>query len=157
VEEGQEVVADRRIMRVEQAEPCRRCGASLSHKRARPVAIHSIAHHFAKDSGQGLVPGVAGLKWRTTCASNSRSSGRRRRWSSTSRITPKAARRSAKGSLLPVGFSSMAQKPVSVSILSASATATETGVGRHGVGGAEGLVMRAAGGGDGFGQAGLAA
>ncbi len=42
-------------------------------------------------------------------------------------ITPSAARRSAYGSLLPVGFSSMAQKPTSVSSLSASATAMLTG------------------------------
>lgn len=46
---------------------------------------------------------------------------------SSSRITPSAARRRAKGSLLPVGFSPIRQKPASVSILSASATATETG------------------------------
>ena len=43
------------------------------------------------------------------------------------RITPKAALRSANGSLLPVGFSSIAQNPTSVSSLSASATATLTG------------------------------
>ena len=48
-------------------------------------------------------------------------------FSNTNLITPKAARRSAYGSFDPVGFSSMAQKPTSVSILSASATATETG------------------------------
>ncbi len=52
---------------------------------------------------------------------------RRSPFSSTSRITPSAARRSANGSFEPVGFSSMAQNPVSVSSLSASATATETG------------------------------
>ena len=45
----------------------------------------------------------------------------------TNRITPSAARRSANGSFDPVGFSSIAQNRVSVSILSASATATETG------------------------------
>ncbi len=42
-------------------------------------------------------------------------------------MTPNAARRSANGSFDPVGFSSITQNPVSVSILSASATATETG------------------------------
>ena len=51
------------------------------------------------------------------------------------RITPSAARRSAKGSFEPVGFSSIAQKPTSVSILSASATAIDTGsVGTRSVG-----------------------
>ncbi len=43
------------------------------------------------------------------------------------RITPSAALLSAYGSLLPVGFSSIAQKPTSVSSLSASATAIDTG------------------------------
>ena len=43
------------------------------------------------------------------------------------RITPSAARRSAKGSLEPVGFSLIAQNPVSISNLSAKATATDTG------------------------------
>ncbi len=43
------------------------------------------------------------------------------------RTMPSAARRSANGSLLPVGFSSIAQKPASMSSLSASATATDTG------------------------------
>ena len=43
------------------------------------------------------------------------------------RMTPSAERRSAKGSFEPVGFSSIAQKVDSKSILSASATATETG------------------------------
>ncbi len=42
-------------------------------------------------------------------------------------MTPSAARRSANGSFEPVGFSSMAQKPTSMSSLSASATAIETG------------------------------
>ena len=42
-------------------------------------------------------------------------------------MTPNAALRSCIGSLLPVGFSSIAQKPTSVSILSASATAIDTG------------------------------
>ena len=54
-------------------------------------------------------------------------SGRRNPFSSTMRMTPSAARLSANGSLLPVGFSSIAQKPPSVSSLSASATAIETG------------------------------
>ena len=48
-------------------------------------------------------------------------------FSSTMRMTPSAARRSANGSLLPVGFSSIAKKPPSVSSLSASATAIDTG------------------------------
>ncbi len=52
-------------------------------------------------------------------------SGRRKPFSSTMRITPSAARLSANGSLLPVGFSSIAQKPPSVSSLSASATAID--------------------------------
>ena len=47
--------------------------------------------------------------------------------SRTIRITPRAARRSANGSFDPVGFSSMLQKPASMSILSASATAADTG------------------------------
>ncbi len=51
----------------------------------------------------------------------------RRSFSSTIRITPSAARRSAYGSLLPVGFSSIAQKPTSMSSFSASATAIATG------------------------------
>ena len=55
---------------------------------------------------------------------------------------PAAARR---GLCDPVGFSSIAQKPVSVSILSASATATETGSVGHGVGRAEGRVVVAGG------------
>ena len=42
-------------------------------------------------------------------------------------ITPSAALRSAYGSFEPVGFSSIAQKPTSVSSLSASPTATDTG------------------------------
>ena len=53
--------------------------------------------------------------------------GSRSAFSTISLMTPSAARRSAYGSLLPVGFSSIAQKPTSVSILSASATATLTG------------------------------
>ena len=64
-----------------------------------------------------------------------------RSFSNTNLITPSAARRSAYGSLLPVGFSSMAQKPTSVSSLSASATATDDRVGRHAVGRAERLVV----------------
>src|ERR1043165_1706228 len=44
----------------------------------------------------------------------------------TIRMTPSAARLSAKGSFEPVGFSLIAQKPTSVSILSASATAIAT-------------------------------
>ena len=48
-------------------------------------------------------------------------------FSSMIRITPSAALRSAKGSLLPVGFSSIVQNPASVSSLSASATAIDTG------------------------------
>ena len=51
----------------------------------------------------------------------------RRVFSTISLITPSAALRRAKGSLDPVGFSSIAQNPTSVSILSASATATDTG------------------------------
>ena len=51
----------------------------------------------------------------------------RKRFSSTIRITPSAARRSAYGSFDPVGFSSIVQNPVSVSSLSASATAIATG------------------------------
>ena len=47
--------------------------------------------------------------------------------STISLMTPSAALLSAYGSLLPVGFSSIAQKPTSVSSLSASATATDTG------------------------------
>ena len=43
------------------------------------------------------------------------------------RIIPKALLLNAKGSLEPVGFSSMAQKFVSVSILSARATTVEIG------------------------------
>ena len=39
------------------------------------------------------------------------------------RSTPRAARRSPKGSLVPVGFSPMAKMPASVSSLSAMATA----------------------------------
>ncbi len=62
-------------------------------------------------------------------------------FSKTSRITPSAARRSAYGSFDPVGFSSIAQKPTSVSILSASATATDDRVGRHAVGRPERLVV----------------
>ena len=46
-------------------------------------------------------------------------------------MTPSAARRSAKGSLEPVGFSSMAKKPTKLSILSARATATLTGAEGH--------------------------
>src|SRR5262249_36179831 len=42
-------------------------------------------------------------------------------------ITPSAARLKPYGSLLPVGFSSIAQKPISMSTLSASATAIDTG------------------------------
>ena len=56
-------------------------------------------------------------------------------FSSTMRMTPSAARRSANGSREPVGFSPMPKKPTSVSILSASATATDTGlVGQASVG-----------------------
>ena len=43
------------------------------------------------------------------------------------RMTPSAARRKAKGSFEPVGFSSIAQNPVRMSIFSANATAIETG------------------------------
>ncbi len=53
--------------------------------------------------------------------------GMRKPFSVVSRIAPSAARRSAKGSLEPVGFSSIVQKPASVSTLSASATQTLTG------------------------------
>ena len=42
-------------------------------------------------------------------------------------MTPRAARRSANGSLEPVGFSPMAKNPTRVSILSARAAATLTG------------------------------
>ena len=42
-------------------------------------------------------------------------------------MTPSAARRNAYGSFEPVGFSPIAQKPTSASILSASATAIATG------------------------------
>ena len=42
-------------------------------------------------------------------------------------MAPSAARRKAKGSLEPVGFSPIAKKPTSVSNLSASATATLAG------------------------------
>ena len=42
-------------------------------------------------------------------------------------MAPSAARRNAKGSLDPVGFSPIAKKPTSVSNFSASATATLTG------------------------------
>ena len=56
-------------------------------------------------------------------------------------ITPSAALLSANGSLLPVGFSSIAQNPTNVSILSASATATRNRIGRHAVIRALGLVV----------------
>ena len=69
--------------------------------------------------------------------------------SMTMRITPSAARRSANGSREPVGFSSMAQKPVSRSSLSASATAMATGSAGHPVGRAERLVVVGDGVGDG--------
>jgi len=66
-----------------------------------------------------------------SAASKTTISGKRNPFSSTRRITPKAERRSANGSLEPVGFSSMLQKPANVSIFSANATATETGSAGH--------------------------
>ena len=45
----------------------------------------------------------------------------------TNLITPSADLLKANGSFDPVGFSSIDQKPVNVSILSANATAIETG------------------------------
>ena len=60
---------------------------------------------------------------------------------STMRITPSAARRSAYGSFDPVGFSSIAQKPTSVSSLSASATAIDDRLGRHAIVGPLRLVV----------------
>src|SRR3974390_634261 len=60
-------------------------------------------------------------------AHSTEGSGKRNSFSITMRITPSAARRSAKGSLEPVGFSPIDQKPTNVSILSASATAIATG------------------------------
>ena len=74
-------------------------------------------------------------------------------FSSTSRITPSAARLRANGSFDPVGFSSMAKKPTRVSSLSARATATRQRRGRHGVGRALRLVVVADGVGDGVGMA----
>ena len=44
-----------------------------------------------------------------------------------SRITPRAARRKAKGSFEPVGFSPIPNIPTRMSILSASASAIELG------------------------------
>ena len=54
---------------------------------------------------------------------------------------PSAARRSANGSREPVGFSPIEKKATSVSSRSAILTATVTGVGRHLVALAGGLVM----------------
>jgi hypothetical protein len=53
--------------------------------------------------------------------------GKRIPFSTTMRMIPSAARRRAKGSREPVGFSPIDQKLVSESSLSASATAIEIG------------------------------
>ena len=86
-----------------------------------PAASDRIASSFSGDDGE------APIWWRRTCTSFKGSMEKFRLFSSTSRITPSAALLSANGSLLPVGFSSIAQKPVSMSSLSASATAIDTG------------------------------
>ena len=65
--------------------------------------------------------------YRVSASAKASINGTRRPFSTIKRTTPSAARRRAKGSLDPVGRSSIRQNPTSASILSASATATESG------------------------------
>ena len=115
--------------------------SSTSHLGFTPKSnsFDRIASTASWDAGacqswERIVECCSGFVTRT-CLSSTRITGLTRRpdnlilrlLSSTIRITPSAALRNAYGSLLPVGFSSIAQNPTSVSILSANATATDTG------------------------------
>ena len=88
-----------------------------SRSAVMPGSTHPSFEHDCRSS-----PAMTSSAWRSNSANR-----RSRSLSSTIRITPSAARRSANGSFEPVGFSSIAQKPTSMSSLSASATAIDTG------------------------------
>jgi hypothetical protein len=123
-----QVVADRRIVIAQARHPIRTRRFRFGHQRAGRRTEHSAVHGCIKNGGKPPAScGARPIWWRSTCTSVKRSKDTRTPFTNTSRITPNAARRSAKGSFDPVGFSSIAQNPVSVSILSASATATDTG------------------------------